>query len=1076
MFHKPNPKQNFSELEDKINEWWKQNRIFEKSIDLRKDAKDYIFYDGPPFMSGMPHYATLLSSLPKDVIPRYQTMKGMKVERLWGWDCHGLPIENKVEAQLGLKSRKDIEELGLDKFIEKCYEWNRVGIENWKWYIDKIGRWADMDNAYRTMDQDYMESIWWVFKSMWEKGFIYKGNRTSLFSTDSSTPISNFEVSMDPDNYKDTEDLAVTVKFEVKDTSSLGVDGKVFLLAWTTTPWTLPSNFALAVNPKATYVVINLEGENLIFIQEKLESLIADKDYKLVKTLKGNELAGLMYIKLYDFFPGNENDFKVYASDYVTTEEGTGVLHVAPAFGEADFEMGKQWGLSFDQDIDDAGHMTVGPWKGVYIRKASKQITEDLESKALLFRKENYIHRLPYYRYANPLIYKVQESYFVSIEKLRKKLIETNSDINWIPDHFKKGRFEYILETAPDWSISRTRYWGTAMPVWENSVGEQIIVGSRDDLMELVNKEIDEKPVKRIVLSLGSESKLEEIAKKIDEHIKSKNTDLDVAATQEVLSEIRNKYFGETVEESKVKLLKEGETRNYYLFNGKALDLHRPYIDAVTITKDGKEYKRIKETLDVWMDSGSMPFAQFHYPFVNKEKFEESFPGDFIAEYTGQIRAWFYVLHVISNALFEKPSFKNVLVTGVLAGNDGRKMSKSFGNYPDPKTTLEKYGGEALRLYFLGSPLMDGNDMDFNENDLKSQIRDFILPLWNIYSFFTTYANLHNWEPRSELCYNNRENKADEFPWDHMPFNDLENNLDAWILLLLQETIKEVTSALDKYEIPRATRAAKSFIDDLSKWYIRRNRDRFASGDTDALDTLYYVLVECLKLFAPITPFITEYIYKELVASQLSDMPESVHLTNYPVSDAKFIEQYSTLLEEMRIIREVCEMGHSLRTVNQLKVRQPLAKVELINTNVAVPAFSDWMKKILMDELNVKDVVEVMEFSSEKVINTESSALSIKVGLDTEITQDLMDEGLVRDLTREIQSIRKNMNLNIGDKIDLSYETSDSDLLRIFENFKETIAANVNALELSKVDKIQEESKHEIDLSGKKIIVNLAKK
>lgn len=1076
MFHKPNPKQNFSELEDKINEWWKQNRIFEKSIDLRKDAKDYIFYDGPPFMSGMPHYATLLSSLPKDVIPRYQTMKGMKVERLWGWDCHGLPIENKVEAQLGLKSRKDIEELGLDKFIEKCYEWNRVGIENWKWYIDKIGRWADMDNAYRTMDQDYMESIWWVFKSMWEKGFIYKGNRTSLFSTDSSTPISNFEVSMDPDNYKDTEDLAVTVKFEVKDTSSLGVDGKVFLLAWTTTPWTLPSNFALAVNPKATYVVINLEGENLIFIQEKLESLIADKDYKLVKTLKGNELAGLMYIKLYDFFPGNENDFKVYASDYVTTEEGTGVLHVAPAFGEADFEMGKQWGLSFDQDIDDAGHMTVGPWKGVYIRKASKQITEDLESKALLFRKENYIHRLPYYRYANPLIYKVQESYFVSIEKLRKKLIETNSDINWIPDHFKKGRFEYILETAPDWSISRTRYWGTAMPVWENSVGEQIIVGSRDDLMELVNKEIDEKPVKRIVLSLGSESKLEEIAKKIDEHIKSKNTDLDVAATQEVLSEIRNKYFGETVEESKVKLLKEGETRNYYLFNGKALDLHRPYIDAVTITKDGKEYKRIKETLDVWMDSGSMPFAQFHYPFVNKEKFEESFPGDFIAEYTGQIRAWFYVLHVISNALFEKPSFKNVLVTGVLAGNDGRKMSKSFGNYPDPKTTLEKYGGEALRLYFLGSPLMDGNDMDFNENDLKSQIRDFILPLWNIYSFFTTYANLHNWEPRSELCYNNRENKADEFPWDHMPFNDLENNLDAWILLLLQETIKEVTSALDKYEIPRATRAAKSFIDDLSKWYIRRNRDRFASGDTDALDTLYYVLVECLKLFAPITPFITEHIYKELVASQLSDMPESVHLTNYPVSDAKFIEQYSTLLEEMRIIREVCEMGHSLRTVNQLKVRQPLAKVELINTNVAVPAFSDWMKKILMDELNVKDVVEVMEFSSEKVINTESSALSIKVGLDTEITQDLMDEGLVRDLTREIQSIRKNMNLNIGDKIDLSYETSDSDLLRIFENFKETIAANVNALELSKVDKIQEESKHEIDLSGKKIIVNLAKK
>lgn len=992
MFTKPNPKQNFFDLEQQILNWWKEQQILEKSINQRPDEQSKTFYDGPITANGEPHHGHMLTFAMKDIIPRYWTMKGYKVTRSIGWDCQGIPVEYEVEKKLGFTEKKDIEKYGVAAFNQLC----RESVEKYRGNIieleELMGRLTNAEEEFATMDRDYIESVWWSLSELYKKGLLYEGFKVVPYSTRAGTTLSNAEVALG--GYKPFVDPAITVEFPLKD------DPKTILLAWTTTPWTIPSNLGLAVGKDIKYVKVKSQvPENTYIVAKDLvKQVFKDDPVEIIGEVSASDLVGKEYTPPFDFYTERKNAHKIYEGFHVTTDSGTGIVHLAP-YGAEDNEIFQKVGIESFDYLDEQGDFisTVPMYAGINYRDANPKIIEDLKAKDVLFRNEEYEHEMPMcWRTNTPLIYKPITSWFIAMSGLRKELVDNNNKINWIPSHVKEGRFGNWLSEIKDWGISRLRYWGTPLPVWKSESGKIIFIGSFEEI---------------------------------------------------------EKYTGKKVE-----------------------DPHKPFIDDFVFEYEGETYKRIPDVIDVWYDSGAMPFARFHYPFENEEKFKKKFPAQYIAEGVDQTRGWFYSLHAIGTALMNSPAFENVVMNGFVLDDKGAKLSKSKKNYTAPKPLIEKFGADTIRLNFFSTAISAGEDTTVSEKTLNIQKQETILPLWNIYSFFTTYANLHNWEPRSELCYNNRENKADEFPWDHMPFNDLENNLDAWILLLLQETIKEVTNALDKYEIPRATRAAKSFIDDLSKWYIRRNRDRFASGDTDALDTLYYVLVECLKLFAPITPFITEHIYKELVASQLSDMPESVHLTNYPVSDAKFIEQYSTLLEEMRIIREVCEMGHSLRTVNQLKVRQPLAKVELINTNVAVPAFSVWMKKTLMDELNVKDVVEVMEFSSEKVINTESSALSIKVGLDTEITQDLMDEGLVRDLTREIQSIRKNMNLNIGDKIDLSYETSDSDLLRVFENFKETIAANINALELSKVDKIQEESKHEIDLSDKKIIVNLAKK
>ncbi len=1064
MFNQPDSRPDFSKLDVAITEWWKENQIFEKSVSQREGAESYIFYDGPPFMSGMPHYATLLSSLPKDVIPRYQSMKGKYVERLWGWDTHGLPIENKVEDQLKLQGRRAILDYGLEGFIEKCYEWNRVGIENWRWYIDKIGRWADIDNAYRTLDQDYMESIWWAFKQMWDKGLIYKGRRVSMFSTDSSTPVSDFEVSMDPDNYRETKDIAIAVKFQLKDDSvaKLAVEGPVFAVAWTTTPWTIPANFALTVNPEATYLLAEVDGSKVIFAKDLLDNVQervgAEKGIDVVKELTGKQLEGLAYLPPYDFFSANENDHHIYLSDAVTTTDGTGILHVSPGFGEVDFELGEELGLSFHQSVDDQGNMTVGPWKGTYLRDANSQITKDLLETGKLLFKHSYRHRLPYYRYENPLIYKAQENYFVNIQKLKQQLIKSNEDINWIPEHFKHGRFEYILENAPDWSISRSRFWGTAMPLWETEDGTQMVVGSRDELMELVNASDNDLQIKKIVLEEHADCdySLEECSTDIDGFLNDPTeTDLIYGSTQPMLSELRNKYFGETETESRTKPIKAGEQRPYYLVNGKPLDLHRPYIDEISFIKDGKTFKRTEFTLDVWMDSGAMPFAQFHYPAQNKEKFEHNFPGDFIAEYTGQIRAWFYVLHVMANALFDKPAFKNVLVTGVLAGTDGRKMSKSFGNYPDPKLTLEKYGGEALRLYFLGSTIMTGNDINFSEEELKLQLREFSIPLWNIYKYFVTYANMHEWVPKEEYAYNKRNVWNDEHPWNHIPIDSPGNELDAWMLTILQNHIGEVTAFMDAYELPKAVKSLKVLLDEISRWYIRRSRERFAAGEDMALTVLYYVLIEFCKLAAPIAPFTTEEIYRNLVVAQFSDMPYSVHLTDYPVVDVAFVDEYTRLIKEMEIVRQTAELGQMIRANNGLKVRQPLSRLEIeLSTehDLAGDLIVDWMKQIIADELNVKEVVEVPQISaSTTVLTAENSKIGIKVGLETTLTTELEEEGLVREIVRQVQNLRKQMKLEMGEEIKFTY-SAPAELTGIMQKYEQEIMEGISATQMDSGD------------------------
>lgn len=1035
IYQVPEQQPNFSAIDEAITQWWREHNTFKKSLNLRAGNEEFVFYDGPPFMSGMPHYATLLSSFPKDVIPRFQTMKGKYVERLWGWDTHGLPIENKVEQQLGLTSRQEIEEHGLADFIAKCYEWNRVGIENWRWYIDKIGRWADIDNAYRTLDQDYMESIWWVFQQLWDKDLIYKGRRTSLYSTDSSTPVSNFEVAMDPDNYRDTVDTAVTVKFKIKESSlnaireTIGDKSiSVFALAWTTTPWTLSSNFALAVNPEQEYLLVEDNGEILIMASSRYEIYYKDNsNVKIAGKLKGTDLVGFEYEQLYNFLPGGDNDFKIYTSEYVTSEDGTGILHVAPAFGEADADMGEAWGLSFTSNIDDAGKLLVGPWQGMYLRDANKDITADLEANGKLFKQEQYTHRLPYYRYANPLIYKTEENYFINVSKLRDQLLASNKEINWIPEHFREGRFAYILETAPDWSISRSRYWGTAMPIWQSKTGKQVVIGSREQLMQLVNADNETKPMRKITLQLSNQvgSKVD-ADKLIDTLLNSTDSELGIAASQEVLSYVRATYLGETTDESVVKLLKEGETRDYFLFNSKPLDMHRPFIDDVTFSVDGEEYTRIKETLDVWMDSGSMPFAQFHYPFTDKARFEQSFPGDFISEYTGQIRAWFYVLHVLANAVFDKPAFKNVLVTGVLAGTDGRKMSKSFGNYPDPKVTLEKYGAEALRLYFLGSVLMHGDDMNFSEDELKAQIREILIPYWNIYKYFILYANQHGFQAGQPV----------------QPSSD--NVTDQWLVALTNKTVQTVDKALETYDVPVAIRSFSNLINETSKWYIRSNRDRFASGDKAVLETLHYAIYQLTLIAAPIIPFTTEHIYRNLLTGLSGDQPESVHLANFPT--VEFNEASAKLLEEMDQLRAVIDLGLAARTQNNLKLRQPLAQVYLNGANV-----TDWQKEVIESELNVKAIATTGPTDKSGWVS--ASAGDITLWLDTNINQELQLEGIAREVMRTVQAERKRIRLQVGEQAKLQLDAQDELTQLAIEQHQTEIATTTSTqIELAKAD------------------------
>ncbi|MCW1949705.1 MAG: isoleucine--tRNA ligase [Candidatus Shapirobacteria bacterium] len=917
----------FTTLEEDTIKFWKDNKIFEKSIDTRPEGENYSFYDGPPFITGMPHHGHLLSSIAKDVIPRYWTMKGKRVRRVWGWDCHGLPAENKVEEQLGLKNKKDIETIGIKKYIDACYDYVQNVSQEWPWYIDHVGRWVDLEHSYKTMDLNYMESVMWVFSEIYKKNLIYKGNRISLFCPRCSTPLSNFEIAMD-NSYKDVEDPAISIKFKLTDRDA-------YILAWTTTPWTLAANLALAINKDEIYSEIKVNNENIILAKARIEAVLNNQIYEIVKEFKGEELLGLSYQPLYQFFEVTDKDYKIYHANFVSMTDGTGIVHIAPGFGEDDALLGKENNLSIISHVDDEGKIIdkVTPFAGLFVKKADPLVIEDLKNRNLLFKEEKITHSYPFcYRCGTPLIYKSQTAWYLNVQKVKDQMRSTNQKINWVPEHIKNGRFGQGIETAPDWCLSRSRFWASPIPVWECDCGQNYVPSSIADLEAKSGK--------------------------------------------------------------------------------KVTNLHKPDIDEVTITCDkcGKEVHRVPEVLDCWFESGAMPYAQVHYPFENKEFFAKSFPADYIVEYIGQTRGWFYTLHVLSNTLFQSESFKNCVVTGTMMGTDGRKMSKLFKNYPDPKMVLQKYGGDAMRLYLMGSVIMVGENINLDEKEFDNQVKNVLLPLWNSFKYFLTYANLHDWSPSNK--------------------NDSQNPLDLWIINQTNALTNNLSKQLDEYNLPNATRLIEPYVNDLSRWYIRQSRDRFVNGDINALQTLWQVLVQSSLTLAPIIPFITEYFWQKLVVDIDSSKPESIHLEYFPKTQ-NFDDKIAA---DMSLIQQICEQGNMIRKTQQISTRQPLAKLTIASSQKI--NLSNDLLEIIKTEINVKNI-EII-----------SSADNLVVTLDTNITPELKQEGDARDLIRSIQSLRKEANLDLKDKINIFAPSWP-------ENFEDEIKSKTLAESIIKSDQLK---------------------
>ena len=883
-------------------EYWKKNKIFEKSVEGRPDNKKYTFYDGPPFITGLPHYGHLLGSIVKDVIPRFQTMKGYRVPRVWGWDCHGLPAENKVEKELGINSKREIETLGIGKFVDACKRYVDNVSEEWEWYVDHVGRWVDFQHAYRTMDRKYMESVLWVFQQLYEKELIYKGKRVSLFCPRCSTPISNFEVAMD-NSYKVVTDPSVIIKFKLKPTGE-------YLLAWTTTPWTLPFNEALAVNEDLDYLIAEIEDEKFIFAKKLQFKIFGDQKINIIGIAKGTELVGKEYESLYSYFPTKPGDHKVYPAEFVSTDDGTGVVHISPGFGEDDTNLGMKHGLSMIDGVNDEGHLNekVEVAGGKYFKAADKLIIEDLKIRGLLFRQVTLSHSYPHcHRCGTALLYKAQVAWYINIQNLKNQLLKTNQGINWVPEHFKHGRFELGIKNAPDWCISRTRYWGAPIPVWEcPDCDWRFVAGSITEIEE----------------SSGQ----------------------------------------------------------------KVIDLHRPQIDDIIIPckQCGKSAMRVKEVLDSWVEAASMPYAQSHYPFENEAAFKQNFPADFITEYTGQLRAWFYVMHVISNALYQKRSFNNVVVTGVIMGNDGRKMSKNYGNYPDPKDSIIKYGADALRLYLMGSPIVAGEDISIAETEWQIELRTTLNTLWNSYRFFSENAATANYD------YSDKNPKSN-------------NVLDQWVLSRLAETEKKVDEYLTAYYLPKAVKELKVFVDDLSNWYIRESRDRVRPSSQDekdklaSLQTMAYVLMNFLKIASPIIPFITEYLYRQLTNSA------SVHLQDWPTIDHK---PDANILKQMTLARKIVELGHAQRKLTNHPVKQPYRKVS-VKSQAKINLDSE-VVNLIKHELNVDELV----FESDGKFE-----LAIQTIFDFQLDEDLIDRGKARDIIRKLQQEGKTNNCQLNELV-----------------------------------------------------------
>ena len=1007
---------NFPALEEEILAFWEKGEHFARSVSDRPEEKAFIFYDGPPFASGLPHYGHLLASIIKDVVPRYWTMRGFRVERRFGWDCHGLPVENEVEQQLGLKSRLDILDYGVDQFNESCRDVVLRYTGEWQRFIQRVGRWVDWSNQYRTMDPEFMESVWWVFKTLWDKELIYEGYKSLAYCPRCSTPLSNFEVNQ---GYQDTQDPSVTIRFKVR-----GED-KLSILAWTTTPWTLPSNMGLAVGREIDYVRVTLKnGERLILAKALVKQVFKKQEDEIesVAEQSVDELLQMRYEPLFDYFAdkGEEGAFRVVAAEFVSTENGTGVVHTAPGFGEEDYQLGLREGLPLVSPIDKDCCFTaeVPDYEGRFVKDVDRDIIRLLRETGQLLTESTIEHSYPFcWRCDTPLIYRTISTWFVNVEKIKERMLATNAQIWWIPEHIKDGRFGRWLEGARDWSISRNRYWGTPLPVWRNEeTGETICIGSREELVALCGSEVD--------------------------------------------------------------------------------DLHKHIIDLVEIpSPTGRgTLKRIPEVLDCWFESGSMPYAQNHYPFENKEYFDANFPADFISEGLDQTRGWFYTLTVLSAALFDKPAFKNCIVSGMLLAEDGRKMSKRLKNYPEPTEMIDKYGADALRLYLLNSPALKAEEMRMTENGIKESLRAVIIPLWNAYSFFATYAALDGWTPTDG---------EDEVP---------QNSLDRWILSELQTLIHQLNTEMEAYRLYRTVPAMVAFVEKLTNWYIRRSRRRFWKSEDDhdkaaAYATLYRVLVTFIKALAPVLPFITESIYQNLVRRIDDSAPDSVHLCDMPQADEALRD--AELEEQMELATRAVVLGRSLRSKHELKVRQPLRSLYLLPPDEHCRYELGQMVDLLADELNIKEVVmvedetelsevsyrpnfralgprfgkrmkevgqKIGELTAEEiaalktggtiavadgeigiddieVIRREKAGVvvaidnNLGVGLDLQIDDELLAEGTAREIVNRVQNMRKDAGLEVSDRIVVGVR-GEADLVAAVERHREYIAAETLALDL----------------------------
>ncbi len=855
---------NLPRQEEEILRFWDERRIFEKSLkkDVGPEVKPYRFYDGPPFATGLPHYGHILAGSIKDIVPRYWTMKGYSVPRRFGWDCHGLPVEYEINKSLKLDSRKAILEYGVDKYNAACRSIVQRYSNEWKTTVRRTGRWIDMENAYFTMSVEFMQSVWWVFQELWKKGLIYEGHKVVPYSTGVSTALSNFEANL---NYKQVQDPAVTVTFPV--------DGQpgVSILAWTTTPWTLPSNLGLAVHRDTDYVRVKelSSGNQYILAQALLPSVFKDpaKDVEVLETVKGEKLIGLTYTPIFDYFASKkaEGAFRVIHSDHVTTESGTGVVHMAPAFGEEDYQACKAAGLPFVCPVDDDGMFTseVPDHQGKRVKEADKDLIAQLKQKGRLFRHDTITHSYPFcWRSDTPLIYRAVSSWFVAVEKIKERLIANNQTTHWVPEHLRDGRFGNWLENARDWAISRNRFWGTPIPVWRNAEGEMLCIGSREELERLSGKKVN--------------------------------------------------------------------------------DLHMEFVDQIEIpSPTGKSpLKRVSEVLDCWFESGSMPYAQWGYPFQNEKEFKSTYPADFIAEGLDQTRGWFYTLMVIGTALYDQAAFKNVVVNGLVLAEDGKKMSKSLKNYPDPNELLDKHGADALRLYMIDSPVVKAQELKFSETGVVDVVRRILLRWWNSYAFFINYANIDDFRPKGG---------ARQSP----------NLLDQWILSRLNTLIANTEAEMAAYRLYNVVPQLLQFVDDLTNTYIRFNRSHFwADGMPEdkryAYETLYEVLLSLSKLMAPFAPFLAESTYQNL-ARVLSDARESVHLETFPVSDAALIRP--ELEEAVRAMDALVQMGRNQREKIKVRAKIPLQKLTVIQREKRVLENLKRFEPYFRDELNVREII-----------------------------------------------------------------------------------------------------------------------